>query len=134
MLLMNILFLLRCYLFHSHYIHFLSAFPGFSKGYCLTIILTQEELSSTNFPAISWCPISFWKPGTIVRTESSTIYVGNVPHGLAHVGFALLTFNVPLGTGEAVLSSVPLHIVNAPENVSVIQGRNTVQVDSIDVS
>ncbi len=103
----------------------------------LTVLLGEdekEELSSTDFPAISWCPSSSWKPGTIVRTESSPLYVGNVPHGLAHVGFALLPYNVPLGTSEAMLSRVPLHIVNAPQHVSVIQGSNTVQVDSIDVS
>ena len=74
-----------------------------------------------------------------ISTSFTYDILGNVatvtmPRGLAHVGFALLPFNVPLGTSEAILSRVPLHIVNAPRHVSVIQGRNTVQVDSINVS
>lgn len=93
----------------------------------------KEEFSSMDFPALSWCPVRTWKPGTIVRTVSSTLYVGNVPHGIAQVAIALLPYDVPFGTKEAVTHRVPLHIVNAPGNVAVTPGTNTVQVEKITV-
>ncbi len=102
----------------------------------LTLLTGQngkEEFSSVDFPTISWCPTSSWQPGTIVRTVSSTLYLGNVPIGLAHVGLALLPFNVPPGTILTVTNRVPLHIVSAPAGVSLISGTNALQVDSFTI-
>ncbi len=102
----------------------------------LTLLTGQngkEEFSSVDFPTISWCPTNSWQPGTIVRTVSSTLYLGNVPIGLAHVGLALLPFNVPLGTILTVTNRVPLHIVSAPAGVSLISGTNALQIDSFTI-
>ena len=102
----------------------------------LTILTDQngkEEFSSVDFPTISWCPTISWQPGTIVRTVSSTLYVGNVPVGLAHVGLALLPFSVPFGTILTVTNRVPLHIVSAPPSVSLISGTNALQIDSFTI-
>jgi hypothetical protein len=102
----------------------------------LTLLTGQngkEEFSSVDFPTISWCPTISWQPGTIVRTVSSTLYLGNVPIGLAHVGLALLPFNVPLGTILTVTNRVPLHIVSAPAGVSLVSGTNALQIDSFTI-
>ena len=102
----------------------------------LTILTDQngkEEFSSVDFPTISWCPTISWQPGTIVRTVSSTLYLGNVPVGLAHVGLALLPFSVPFGTILTVADRVPLHIVSAPPSVSLISGTNALQIDSFTI-
>ncbi|HKV58122.1 MAG TPA: DUF2079 domain-containing protein [Ktedonobacteraceae bacterium] len=93
----------------------------------------KEEFSSVDFPTISWCPTMSWQPGTIVRTVSSTLYIGNVPVGLAHVGLALLPFNVPFGTILTVTNRVPLHIVSAPAGVSQISGTNALQISSFSI-
>jgi uncharacterized membrane protein len=93
----------------------------------------KEEFSSIDFPALSWCPVSTWKPGTIVRTVGSAVYVGNVPHGIARVAIALLPYDVSFGTKEALTHRVPLHIVSAPMNVAVTPETNTVQVEKITV-
>lgn len=93
----------------------------------------KEEFSSVDFPTISWCPTTSWQPGTIVRTVSSTLYLGNVPVGLAHVGLALLPFAVPFGTILTVTSRIPLHIVSAPAGVSLISGTNALQLDSFTI-
>jgi uncharacterized membrane protein len=102
----------------------------------LTILTGQngkEEFSSVDFPTISWCPTISWQPGTIVRTVSSTLYLGNVPVGLAHVGLALLPFAIPFGTILTVTSRVPLHIVSAPAGVSLISGTNALQIGSFTI-
>jgi len=93
----------------------------------------KEEFSSIDFPALSWCPVSTWKPGTIVRTVGSAVYLGDVPHGVARVAIALLPYDVPFGTKEALTHRVPLHVVSAPMNVAVTPGTNTVQVEKITV-
>ena len=102
----------------------------------LTILTDQndkEEFSSVDFPTISWCPTVSWQPGTIVRTISSTLYIGNVPVGLAHVGLALLPFATPFGTILTVTNRVPLHIVSAPAGVSLVSGTNALQIDSFTI-
>lgn len=99
----------------------------------LTILTDQngkEDFSSVDFPTISWCPTISWQPGTIIRTVSSTLYIGNVPVGLAHVGLALLPFTTPFGTILTVTNRVPLHIVSAPVGVSQMAGTNALQIDS----
>jgi hypothetical protein len=102
----------------------------------LTILTDQngkEEFSSVDFPTISWCPTISWQPGTIIRTVSSTLYIGNVPLGLAHVGLALLPFTTPFGTILTVTNRVPLHIVSAPAGVSQMAGTNALQIDSFTI-
>ncbi len=102
----------------------------------LTILTDQngkEEFSSVDFPTISWCPTISWQPGTIIRTVSSTLYIGNVPVGVAHVGLALLPFTTPFGTILTVTNRVPLHIVSAPAGVSQMAGTNALQVDSFTI-
>jgi len=97
----------------------------------MTILTDQddkEEFSSSDFPIISWCPTPSWKPGTIVRTISSSLNLDNVPNGLAHVSLALLPFSVPFGTILAVTNRVPLHIVKAPAKVTLMQGTNALQI------
>jgi hypothetical protein len=102
----------------------------------LTVLTDQngkEEFFSVDFPTISWCPTPSWQPGTIVRTVSSTLYLGNVPIGLAHVGLALLPFTVPFATLLTVTNHVPLHIVSAPAGVSLVAGTNALQIDSFTI-
>ena len=102
----------------------------------LTILTDQngkEDFSSVDFPTISWCPTISWQPGTIIRTVSSTLYIGNVPVGLAHVGLALLPFSTPFGTILTVTNRVPLRIVSAPAGVSQMAGTNALQIDSFTI-
>ncbi len=93
----------------------------------------KQQLSSVDFPALSWCPTSTWKPGTILRTTSSTLWVGNVPHGLAHVAIALLPFAASFSTISSVTERLPLHIVAAPRVVTPVQGTNALQLDAITI-
>jgi uncharacterized membrane protein len=102
----------------------------------LTLLTDQNgknEFFSFDFPTISWCPTISWRPGTIVRTVSSPLYLGNVPPGLAHVGLALVPFGVPFDTMLNVTNHVPLHIVSAPPSVSLISGANALQIDSFTI-
>jgi uncharacterized membrane protein len=94
----------------------------------------NEQYSSIDFPALSWCPTSTWKPGTVLRTVSSTLYIGNVPDGLAHVAIALLPFAASFGTISAVTERLPLHIVSAPSTVTTIAGANALQLDTFTIS
>ncbi len=93
----------------------------------------KQQLSSVDFPALSWCPTSTWKPGTLLRTTSATLWVGNVPHGLAHVAIALLPFAASFSTISSVTERIPLHIVTAPRVVTPVQGTNALQVDAITI-
>jgi uncharacterized membrane protein len=88
----------------------------------------KEQFSSIDFPALAWCPTSAWKPGTVLRTDSSTLYIGNVPRGLAHVAIALLPFASSFGTIHAVSDRLPLHIVSAPGTVTTVAGANALQL------
>jgi len=97
----------------------------------MTILTDQndkEEDSRIDFPIISWCPTPSWKPGTIVRTISNSLNLGNVPNGLAHVSLALLPFSVPFGTIMAVKNRIPLHIVKPSAKVTLLQGTNALQI------
>src|SRR5437763_6916431 len=93
----------------------------------------KEEFSSIDFPALSWCPVSSWKPGTIVRTVGSAVYVVNVPHGIVRVTLALLPDNVPFCTTETLTHRIPLHLLSAPMRVAVTPGTNAVQVEAITI-
>ncbi len=107
--------------------------PALRIQVLLTNKSAKEEYSSTDFPAISWCPTNTWKPGTILRATSRTLYIGNVPTGLAHVSIALLPLANPLGTIAAQRDRLPLHIVNAPGTIVPTQGTNALQVDTFTV-
>jgi uncharacterized membrane protein len=93
----------------------------------------KQQFSSIDFPALSWCPTNSWKPGTVLRITSSTLYLGNVPGGLAHVAIALLPFASSSATINAVNDWLPLHIVSAPSTVTTIAGTNALQLDSFTI-
>ncbi len=93
----------------------------------------KEQFSSIDFPALSWCPTSTWKPGVVLRTTSSNLYIGNVPSGLAHVAIALLPFASSFGTIRAVTDRLPLHIVSAPRMVTPIEGTNALLLDAFTI-
>jgi uncharacterized membrane protein len=90
----------------------------------------KQEFSSVDFPAVSWCPTSTWKPGTILRTTSSAVWIGNVPSGLAHVAIALVPFTTSISIINSGTERLPLQIYNAPPSVTPIQGTNALQLDS----
>ena len=93
----------------------------------------KEQFSSIDFPAIRWCPTSTWKPGIVLRTTSTDLYIGNVPRGLAHVAIALMPFASPFGTMRAVTDRLPLHIVSAPRTVTPVAGTNALQLDAFTI-
>jgi uncharacterized membrane protein len=93
----------------------------------------KQQYSSIDFPALSWCPTSSWKPGTVLRTISSTLWIGNVPNGLAHVAISLLPFASSFSTISSVTERLPLHIVKAPRMVTPVEGTNALQLDAIRV-
>ena len=93
----------------------------------------KQQYSSIDFPALSWCPTSSWKPGTVLRTISSTLWIGNVPNGLAHVAIALLPFASSFSSISSVTERLPLHIVKAPRMVTPVEGTNALQLDAITV-
>ena len=93
----------------------------------------KQQFSSVDLPALSWCPTNTWKPGTILRTTSSALWIGNVPNGLAHVAIALLPFASSFSTISSVTERLPLHIVKAPRMVTPVEGTNALQLDAITV-
>jgi uncharacterized membrane protein len=93
----------------------------------------KQQYSSVDFPALSWCPTNTWKPGTILRTTSSALWIGNVPNGLAHVAIALLPFAASFGTISSVTERLPLHIIKAPQMVTPVVGTNALQLDTITI-
>ncbi len=93
----------------------------------------KQLYSSIDFPALSWCPTSTWKPGTIFRTASDTLWIGNMSHGLAHVAIALLPFASSFSTIGAVTDRLPLHILSAPATVTTVTGANALQLDTFTI-
>jgi hypothetical protein len=94
----------------------------------------KEEYQSNDFPSITWCPTNTWKPGTILETTSRTLFLGDVPTGLAHVAIALLPLSVPFGTMMAVQGRLPLHIVSAPSTITRAQNSNALQLETITIA
>jgi uncharacterized membrane protein len=107
--------------------------PAMNIQVLLTNKSGKEEYSSTDFPALSWCPTSTWKPGTILRTASRTLYIGGVPTGLAHASIALLPVADPSGTIAPQHNRLPLHIVNAPDTIVPTPGTNALQLDTFTI-
>jgi uncharacterized membrane protein len=93
----------------------------------------KQLYSSLDFPALSWCPTSSWKPGTVFRTTSDTLWIGNMPEGLAHVAITLLPFAASFSTISSVSERLPLHIVAAPGVVTPVEGTNALQLDAITI-
>ncbi len=93
----------------------------------------KQLYSSIDFPALAWCPTSSWKPGTVFRTSSDTLWIGNMPKGLAHVAITLLPFAASFSTISSVSEWLPLHIVAAPRVVTPIEGTNALQLDAITI-
>jgi uncharacterized membrane protein len=93
----------------------------------------KQLYSSFDFPALSWCPTSSWKPGTVFRITSDTLWIGNMPNGLAHVAIALLPFTASFSTISAVTERLSLHIVAAPRAVTPVKGTNALQLDAIKI-
>ncbi|HEY6287466.1 MAG TPA: DUF2079 domain-containing protein [Ktedonobacteraceae bacterium] len=91
----------------------------------------KQLYSSIDFPSLSWCPTSSWKPGTVFRTTSDTLWIGNMPNGLAHVAIALLPFAASFGTISSVTERLSLHIIAAPQVVTPVEGTNALQLDAI---
>ena len=94
----------------------------------------KEEYISNDFPALGWCPTNTWKPGTVLMTSSRTLFLGNVPTGLAHVAIGLLPLSVPFGTIMAEKDRLPLQIVSAPSTVTRAQNSNAVQLETIRIA
>jgi uncharacterized membrane protein len=90
----------------------------------------KAQFSSVDFPALSWCPTSTWKPGTILRISSSGLWIGGVPNGLVHVAIALLPFAASSDITSSVKERLPLQIIKAPLSVTPIVGTNALQLDS----
>ena len=90
----------------------------------------KAQFSSVDFPALSWCPTSTWKPGTILRISSSAQWIGGVPNGLVHVAIALLPFAASSDITSSVKERLPLQIIKAPPSVTPIVGTNALQLES----
>ncbi len=90
----------------------------------------KEYQGTSDFPAVDWCQSQTLKAGMVIRLESRLFNVqgAHVPAGIAHVSIAL----VPLLLNGSKIMNVslrlPLHIVEAPKDVSLTNGTNAVQV------
>lgn len=109
------------------------AIPAMNIQVLLTNKSGKEEYSSTDFPALSWCPTNTWKPGTILRAASRTLYIGGVPTGLAHASLALLPLAIPSGTISPQKNRLPLHIANASDTIVPTPGTNALQLGTFTV-
>jgi uncharacterized membrane protein len=94
----------------------------------------KEQYVSADFPALSWCPSSTWKPGTIVRLTSSNLDISNVPHGLAHVAIALLPFVTSFSTSTLVTDRLSFQIVRATSTVRPIEEIHALQLNTLTLS
>lgn len=90
----------------------------------------QEVFTTDNFTGAFWCPSSTWQPGTIVQMRTDLMYIGNVPGGLSHLALSLLPYSTTSGTISSDNQGLPLHIVQAPASVAVVQGRNLLQLQT----
>ena len=94
----------------------------------------KEQFESADFPALSWCPSSTWKPGTIMRIVTSNLDVSMMPHGLTHVAIALLPFSTSNNSSAEVPDQLPFVIVHAPSTVKPIEGTHALQLNTLTIS
>lgn len=94
----------------------------------------QQMFSSENFTGARWCPSNSWQPGEIVQMSTSFMYVGNVRKGQAHVALALLPDVTPSVTMGSNTEGLPPQVLQAPAMVSVVPGKNLVQLQTITIS
>ncbi|HXX78896.1 MAG TPA: hypothetical protein VEI53_10410, partial [Ktedonobacteraceae bacterium] len=94
----------------------------------------KEQFESADFPALSWCPSSTWKPGTIIRIVTSNLDVSMMPHGLTHVAIALLPFSTSNNSSAEVPDQLPFVIVHAPSTVKPIEGTHALQLNTLTIS
>jgi hypothetical protein len=94
----------------------------------------QEVFGTDNFAGSFWCPSSTWEPGTFIQMRTDMLYIGDVPRGLSHLALSLLPYSSTSGTISSSNQGVALHIVQAPETVSAVQGRNLLQLQMFTLS
>jgi uncharacterized membrane protein len=94
----------------------------------------KERFESADFPALSWCPSTTWKPGMIIRIVTSNLDVSMVPHGLTHVAIALLPFSTSSKTSAEVPDQFSFVIVHAPYTVKPIGGTHVLQLNTVTIS
>ncbi|HEX7734372.1 MAG TPA: DUF2079 domain-containing protein [Ktedonobacteraceae bacterium] len=95
---------------------------------------SQEVFGTDNFVGSFWCPSSTWETGTIVQMRTDMLYIGDVPRGLSHLALSLLPYSSTSGTINSSNQGIVLHIVQAPETVSAVQGRNLLQLQTFTLS
>jgi uncharacterized membrane protein len=94
----------------------------------------QEVFSSEEFAGSFWCPSSTWQVGTIVQMRSDLLYIGDVPRGQSRLAISLLPYSATSGTISSSNQGLALHIVQAPADVDVVQGRNLLQLQTFTLS
>lgn len=94
----------------------------------------QEVFSSEDFPGATWCPTNTWQPGKIVQMSTNLMYIGNVPKGHLHVALALLPISTTSTTMNSNTEGLPFQVVQAPNTVSAVQGKNLLQLQTLNIS
>lgn len=95
---------------------------------------SKEQYDSDDFPALSWCPLSTLKPGTIIQIASSKLDISNVPYGLKHVAIALLPLSTSPSTRATQSERLPFDILHAPSTVKSIEGTHALQLSTLVLS
>ncbi|GAC1621663.1 MAG: hypothetical protein NVS4B11_14870 [Ktedonobacteraceae bacterium] len=90
----------------------------------------KEYQGTSDFPAVSWCQTHTLKAGMMVRLTSRlfNVQANHVPVGIAHVSIALVPLLQDARTIMDVNARLPLHIIEAPQSVSLTHGTKAVQV------
>ena len=93
----------------------------------------NEYQGTADFPAISWCQTQTLKAGMLIQLTSRlfNVQANHVPVGIAHVSIALVPLIQNGHTIMDVNSRLPLHIVQAPQSVSLTHSTNAVQIMAI---
>ncbi len=93
----------------------------------------NEYQGTADFPAVSWCQTDTLKAGMMIQLTSRlfNVQANRVPVGIAHVSIALVPLVQNGRTIMDVKSRLPLHIVQAPQSVSLTHGTNAVQIMTI---
>jgi uncharacterized membrane protein len=106
--------------------------PALSLETTLLNTAGSEVFQSSDVVGASWCPTNTWRPGAIIQMTTALLYIGNVPGGPVHVTLALL----PNGTASTTMSKegLPFQIVQAPQAVTALPGKNLLQLQTFTVS